>query len=126
MLKLFVLACCLVAVSQGEAEAEAQFGFPYYSGGYPYHAPQQHPQTPAVPANLAGSLGHNNEASQRILWGQLFNLMYKKSTIFVTSSFVFTCSQSTTACAGRRRRAVLSDLLENEQFEEITPSQVHA
>jgi hypothetical protein len=132
MLKAIVLACCLAAVSHGDADAEAkaQFGgYPFpggYQGGYPitpYHQPQ-----PSHGAVHETGLDASSEANQRILWGQLFNLVYKKSTVFVTSSFIFTCTQSTTACAaGRRRRAVLSDLLEEEQFEEkISPSAVAA
>ena len=47
-----------------------------------------------------------------------------QTTTTVTSTINITCTVSTTACAsGRRRRHILSGLL--EQFDDIQPSAVH-
>lgn len=46
-------------------------------------------------------------------------------TKYTTSFLFFTCTVSTTACAGRRRRAVLSDLIDDLRQFEVSPSPVN-
>lgn len=61
----------------------------------------------------------------RFGFSQLMNPQVSVKTITTTSTSIVgvTCTLSTTACVGRRRRQVLSDLFEESQFV-LTPSPV--
>ncbi len=113
MLKFVVLACCLIAASQGDA----QFGNGYYQ--FPgIHRQYQWPHHQYQPVN------HHqpSEIDQK----QLFDFLRRTTTVTSTTTFVFTCTLSTTACgSGRRRRAAIVDN-ESHQFETISPSKVAA
>ena len=87
----------------------------YQNPGYPAEQ-QQHYQSPYF----------KNNAEKR------FFLPVRGTTTETTtftSTSTKTCTVSTTACAGRRRREAIAEMLRNEQqqqFADISPSAVHS
>lgn len=94
---------------EGERVVRHQaFPFPVYS-----HSRLQHELV------NRGQMAHDSDRrteERLLLRGVLAALFLTASTTTTTSTSVsvYTCTKSTTACAGRRRRAVLMDLIEDD------------
>lgn len=140
MLKLFVLACCFVAVSHGEAEAQFGGYYPHFPVSYPFSFPPKQNYYPIHPISSSNKyVGENNQKTFGLLgglalgnyWGNWGRPYIVATTVFSTSVVIFTCTKSTSStCAGRRRRDLLDDRkpsIEGEQFpSDISPSKIVA
>lgn len=130
---------CLVALAVVSAVlGDAQYGHPYWPVG-PYGHYPIYPSAPSLPDSLShqpyifsgarhGSNGqiHQEGRFDGALLSTLSVMKASKTTTVIsttTSISTTTCTKSTTACAGRRRRSILGDLIDH-QYVEIDPSAV--
>lgn len=108
--------CIVLAVAASSGSAEAQQHWPEYVK--PIHGSPLDSDHPY----LTGKIEERPNIDDLVV-SSLALLRNFGSTVTSTSTSVITttCTKSTTACAGRRRRSLVRDLMEDD----VQPSAVH-